>query len=358
MPGPDLLTAARAGDQDAFAQLVAPLERELHQHAYRMLGSLDDADDALQDALLRAWRGIGTYEGRASLRAWLHRVTANASLDLAKKRPARVLPTGDDGMPDEIAWLDPYPAGAGPRDVDEEIDAPHTRYARRETLELAFVAALQHLPEQQRAVLVLREVLHFSAKETAEVLDTSVAAVNSALQRARAGIEARRPAISQTQALAQLGDEATADLVRRYAAALESGDVEEVIALLGGSMRWSMPPNLEVYEGEPATREFLLSGPLMFEWRHVPVWSNGQAAVGCYIREALSDDPFRFWVLDVLRIEDGRVVEVTAFINRSLAAAYGLPDALPADAPPTSRDGLAPAPPRRPGRPVPWQDAG
>jgi RNA polymerase sigma-70 factor (ECF subfamily) len=333
----DLLSAARAGDQDAFARLVAPLERELHQHAYRMLGSLEDADDAVQDTLLRAWRGLGTFQERSSLRTWLHRVTVNASLDLAKKRPARLLPMdGVDGL-EEIAWLDPYPGDGTRGDLDEEIDAPHTRYERRETLELAFVAALQHLPELQRAVLVLRDVLHFSAKETAEVLDTTVAAVNSALQRARAGIDERRPERSQTRTLAQLGDEETAALVRRYSAALESGDVDAVVAMLGGEMRWSMPPNRAFFEGEPAIRDFLLGGPLRYEWRHVPTWANGQAAVGCYIRDRGSDEPFAFGVLDVLRFGDGHVAEVTAFINPSLAEPFGLPAELPADAPATAR---------------------
>lgn len=328
----DLLTAARAGDQRAFTQLVAPLERELHQHAYRMLGSLDDADDALQDALLRAWRGIDRFQGRSSIRTWLHKVTVNASLDLARKRPARVLPAPgmEDQPPEEIAWLDPYPGDGCGRDLEAEVDAPHTRYDRRETLELAFVAALQHLPELQRAVLVLREVLHFSAKETAEVLDTTPQAVNSALQRARAGLDARRPAVSQTRTLAQLGDERTAALVRAYAAALESGDVEQVVALLGGTPSWCMPPHTQFYVGRERVREFLLSGPLRYEWRHVPVVANGQAAVGCYIRERGSDAPFAFTIIDVLTIADGRVAAVTAFIDAELGARFDLPAELPA----------------------------
>jgi RNA polymerase sigma-70 factor (ECF subfamily) len=190
-----LLAAARRGDEDAYRRLVEPHRRALHAHCYRMLGSIHDADDAVQEALLRAWRGLHGFEGRSTTRSWLYKVTTNACLTAIERRPKRVLPLdaapgGDpDGVPlSETVWLEPYP--------DEAVEAgaaPHARYDQREGIELAFVAALQHLPANQRAALILREVLGFSAQECAELLDTSVAAVNSALQRARKAVEERAP---------------------------------------------------------------------------------------------------------------------------------------------------------------------
>src|SRR5215212_5519899 len=191
-PSTALLGAARSGDEDAYARLIAPYRGELHAHCYRMLGSVHDADDALQDALLRAWRALGRFEGRSSLRSWLYRIATNTCLDLIARRQKRMLPIdhgaaadphADPGEPIvESIWLEPY------RDerlgVEDGFAAPEARYERREGVELAFIAALQHLPATQRAVLVLREVLGFSAAEVAETLDTTTASVNSALQRA------------------------------------------------------------------------------------------------------------------------------------------------------------------------------
>src|SRR6478609_11743321 len=197
--------------EDAYRELVEPWRRELHAHCYRMLGSFQDAEDALQDALLRAWRGLGRFEGRASLRTCLHRIATNACLDLAKRRPARVLPI-DYGPPadphdgpgpplTESVWVEPYP--------DE-----HLAYEQRESVELAFVAALQHLPASQRAVLILREVLGFSAREVADTLETSVASVNSALQRARKAVDERLPAQSQQATVRALGNKRLEQLDR------------------------------------------------------------------------------------------------------------------------------------------------
>src|SRR5436305_2490612 len=205
-----LLEAARGGDEQAFARLVEPYRAELHAHCYRMLGSLHDAEDALQEVLLRAWRGLGRFEGRSSLRSWLYTIATNASLTAIERRPKRVLPIDygppadphGDGLgvpPIEQVWVEPYPdEGLG---LEDGYAAPEARYELRESVELAFVAALQHLPANQRAALILREVLGFSAKECAEMLDTSVASVNSALQRARASVDQRVPEPPQPAAL-------------------------------------------------------------------------------------------------------------------------------------------------------------
>jgi RNA polymerase sigma-70 factor (ECF subfamily) len=213
---------ARAGDDDAFRRLVEPHRRELHVHCYRMLGSVHDADDALQDALLRAWRALPGFEGRSSLRSWLYRITTNACLDVISRRPRRVLPidhgpaagTEDDlGEPlTESVWIEPY--------ADEQLDdsraAPEARYERRESVELAFIAALQHLPATQRAALIIRDVLGFSAREAAEALETTVASVNGALRRARKAVAERLPRRSQQATLRALGDDGIREVVERY----------------------------------------------------------------------------------------------------------------------------------------------
>src|SRR5215211_7070294 len=221
----ELLEAARGGDEAAFGSLVEQYRRELHAHCYRMLGSIHDAEDALQDASLRAWRGLAGFEGRSSLRSWLYTIATNACLNLIARRPKRVLPIDygpatdpHDGLglpPIESVWVEPYPdEGLG---LEDGFAAPQARYEVRESVELAFVAALQHLPPNQRAALILRDVLGFSAQEAAESLETSVASVNSALQRARATIEKRLPDQSQQETLKSLGDERLRELVEQYA---------------------------------------------------------------------------------------------------------------------------------------------
>src|SRR3954469_4145800 len=219
-----LLESARGGDEGAFAQLLEPYRGELHAHCYRMLGSVHDAEDALQDASLRAWRGLGRFEGRSSLRSWLYTIATNTCLNAIAARPKRVLPVdygpaADPHTPPgepivESVWLEPYPDDM--LGLEDGFAAPEARYEQREAVELAFIAALQHLPPNQRAVLILREVLGFSAKEVAESLDTTVASVNSALQRARATVDDRVPEQSQQSALRSLGDDELRDLVGRY----------------------------------------------------------------------------------------------------------------------------------------------
>jgi RNA polymerase sigma-70 factor (ECF subfamily) len=301
-----LLSAARKGDEDAYRRLVEPRRAELHAHCYKMLGSVHDAEDALQDALLRAWRGIGRFEGRSSLRAWLYRIATNTCMDLAGKR--RVLPIdfgpGADphdspGVPVvEDVWVEPYP--------DTELS-----YEEREGVVLAFVAALQHLPDTQRAVLILREVLGFSAQEVADTLDTTVASVNSALQRARKSVDERMPERSQQETLRTLGDEKVTEIVENYMAALESGDVDRVVELLTEDATWSMPPCPMWFRGIETVSAFLTDYPLNERWRHIPTRANGQLAVGCYMWDG---DRFAAAVLDVITLRGDKVVDVTAFL--------------------------------------------
>ncbi|GAA4814051.1 sigma-70 family RNA polymerase sigma factor [Actinomycetospora chlora] len=331
----DDLARARAGDDAAFARLVAPLRRDLHAHCYRLLGSAHDADDALQDALLRAWRAIGRFtphgEPERSLRSWLYTVATHASLDAAGRRGRRALPMdlgpaaerpGDDPPRTEVAWLGPYP------------DEPGAAAEQRESVELAFVAALQHLPGNQRAALLLTEVLGFSAAEVAAMMATTTASITSATQRARATVAARVPGPSQQRTLRGMSDAALAATVARYAAALEAGDAEALVGLLTEDVTWSMPPSAQWFRGTDAVRAFLRAAPLTVAWRHVPARVNGQLAVGCYTRDG---DVWRGRVLDVLTLApDGRIAEVTAFIGEENVALAGLPATLPADAPLTA----------------------
>ena len=324
LPTTDLLTAARAGDENAFAALVEPHRRDLHAHCYRMLGSLQDAEDALQDALLRAWRGLGRFEGRASLRTWLHRIATTACLDLAKRRPARVLPIAygppadphDGAGPPltESVWVEPYP--------DE-----HLAYEQRESVELAFVAALQHLPASQRAVLILREVLGFSAREVADTLETSVPSVNSALQRARKAVDERLPAQSQQATVRALGDKRLEQLVSAYVDAWERGDVEAVTALLAEDAALAMPPRATWFRGLDACRIFLAERALARRSRLVRAHANGQVAFATYLWDP-DRECFEGHVLQVLTLRGDRIAEVTAFVEPALVAQFGLPATL------------------------------
>ena len=266
-----LLESARGGDEDAFRRLVEPYRRELHAHCYRMLGSAHDADDALQDTLLRVWRGLGRFEGRSSLRSWLYRIATNACLDLIARRPKRVIPIdhgpADDGGGDlgepvtETIWVEPYADQA----LEEGLAAPEARYELRESAELAFIAALQNLPGTQRAALILRDVLGFSARETAEALETTVASVNGALQRGRKAASERLPSQSQQATLRALGDDGVREIVGRYIDAWERADVDAILALLAEDATFSMPPLPTWYRGHAAIRTFLAlpaPGPL------------------------------------------------------------------------------------------------
>ena len=291
-----------------------------------MLGSLHDAEDALQDALLRAWRGLVRFEGRSSLRAWLYKIATNTCLNQIARRPKRVLPIDSfdsvdphDGIglpPLESVWVEPYPdQGLG---LEDGFAAPEARYEVRESVELAFVAALQHLPPNQRAALILREVLGFSAQETADSLDTTTASVNSALQRARKTIEERLPERSQQATLRSLGDERLREVVQGYMDAMQRGDVDAVVSMLAEDAAWSMPPLAAWFSGHDALAGFLIRGPLSgdWRWRHLPARANGQAAVGSYCWHE-GEQTYLPFALDVLTLDGAQIKEVTSFITRS-----------------------------------------
>jgi RNA polymerase sigma-70 factor, ECF subfamily len=350
-----LLTLARDGDQDAFGELAGAHRAELRAHCYRMLGSVHDAEDALQEALLRAWRSLSGFEGRSSVRSWLYAIATNAALDVARQRARRELPvgfgpSGSSGMDSTQAdslWLEPYPDQWL---ADDRASSPEARYEQRESVELAFVIAMQYLPPLQRAVLLLREVAGFPTAEISRQLGASAAAVNSALQRARAAARDRLPDGSQQATLRQVGDQRTRALVRRYADALERGDADTLISMLTDDATWSMPPEPAWYRGHEAVREFLLGGPLCVRWRHRAARANGQLAVGCYLyHEALGR--YAAWCIDVLTLDGDKIAAVTAFLAAE-AAAPGRSDGqlagpelfsrfgLPAELGPAADDGI------------------
>ena len=307
-----LLDAARSGDARAFEQLVAPYRSELIAYCYRMLGSLQDAEDVVQESLLRAWRSVGRVDERGFVRAWLYKIATNRCLTAIAQRGRRELPVDvtPGTPPAEVSWLEPYP------DV-----SPETRYISRESVELAFVAALQHLSAPQRAALILREVLGFSAAEVAEQLDTTSAAVNSALQRARSAIGSAGP--TQQTVLYDLGDDAVRDIVVRWTNAWEARDVDAIVGMLADDARYSMPPLPAWYRGKDEIRAFLIRGPLESRWRFLPVTVNGQVAFGTY----MWDDAATVYVpggLDVITLRGARVAEITAFLTADLTR-FGLP---------------------------------
>ena len=325
-PDPALFEAARGGDESAFARLVEPRHGELNAHCYRMLGSMHDAEDAMQETLLRAWRGLGRLEDPGALRAWLYRIATNTCLDAIGRRPKRVLPidyaprSDPDQAPGqplvETVWVEPYPDET--LEVEDGYSAPEARYEQREAVELAFIAALQHLPARQRAALILREVLGFSAKEVAEALETTVPSVNSALQRARQAVDEGLPEQSQQETLRTLGDEGLREVVESYIDAMGRGDVEAVVSMLTEDAAWSMPPLASWYGGIEEVEVFLRNGPLSgaWRWRHLPAHVNGQAAIGVYHLDEESGSYLPF-ALDVLTLEGSRIKQVTAFIVRS-----------------------------------------
>jgi RNA polymerase sigma-70 factor, ECF subfamily len=322
----ELLAAARTNDETAFQRLIEPYRGELHAHCYRMLASIHDADDALQDAFLRAWRALPRFEGRSSLRSWLYKIATNTCLDLIAKRPKRVLPidhapaadpTQGPGEPlVESVWIEPYPDER--LGLEDGFAAPEARYERRESIELAFIAALQHLPARQRAVLIMREVLGYSAQEVADLLETTVASVNSALQRARAAVEERTPERSQQATLRMLGDDGLRQVVDNYVDAWQRADVDAVVAMLTEDACFAMPPLATWFHGHEGIATFLAGWPLSGLWRWKPILTaaNGQPALAYY---SWDDDAQGYipFALNVLTLRGDKIAEVDAFITRS-----------------------------------------
>jgi RNA polymerase sigma-70 factor, ECF subfamily len=338
---PTLLDPARRGDRDAFEHLAEPYRRELQLHCYRMLGSLRDAEDLVQETFLRAWRGLDRFEGRASFRHWLYRIATNACLNALAGRASahRILPETQgppsDQMPQggpatEIAWLEPHP-DAALEDLADAKPGPEARYEVHEAVQLAFVATIQHLPPRQRAVLLLRDVLGWSATETARLLDASVASVNSALQRAHATLKKQFPAGRPSAPPAP--DDRQRALLKRYVRAWESADLDSFVALLREDAVLSMPPWRQWYHGRAAIRAFFAwawrlwacDGP----FRLVPAAANRQPAFALYGRRQEGPE-YRAHAIQLLTLEGDAIAALTFFVDPQLFAAFGLPAVLPA----------------------------
>jgi RNA polymerase sigma-70 factor (TIGR02960 family) len=325
------LARARAGDDQAFGDLADPYLSELRVHCYRILGSVQDAEDVLQETLLAAWKGLDHYEGRASLRTWLYRIATNQCLNALRasgRRPRLEPPVGPAWAPEptrrgEVLWLEPIPdvllegladAGAG----------PEARYEAKESVALAFVTAAQHLPARQRAVLMLRDVLGFRAGEVAGMLETSEASVNSALQRARATMAGRLPGPDRERApLPRSARER--ELAGRFATAFAAGDVDSIVAMLTEDAWFTMPPATLEYQGLAAIGEFLrvsVAGRGERGYRLVPVRANGQVAFGCYTQDG---DRFRAHGTMVLTLEGDKIAALTRFVENDVMRWFGLP---------------------------------
>lgn len=319
--------------EEDFVRLADPFRRELLAHCYRMMGSVHDAEDLVQETYLKAWRAYDDFEGRSSMRTWLYRIATNTALNALESRNRRPLPTGLGGPSDqpegdlaersEVTWLEPYP------DAMLDTSDPERAVTDRESVRLAFVAALQHLPPRQRVVLVLREVLKWKAAEVAELLGTSTAAVNSALQRARAQLNSVHPS---EESVTEPSDTDSKALLARYAAAFENNDMDELLAVLKQDAVWEMPPHLEWYVGGTNVVRLIRSqcpfGP--GDVRMVPVSANGQPAFALYARD--DDGAFRAYQVQVLSLDGDAVSHVVAFFDTSLFAPFGLPDVHPAPA--------------------------
>jgi RNA polymerase sigma-70 factor (TIGR02960 family) len=306
-------------DEGEFERLVTPHRRALHAHCYRMLGSVADADDALQEALLGAWRGFSGFQGRSSLRSWLYRVATNACFQLLAQRPRRQLPIEyQAAMPADRAlepmvegplWLEPYP------------EDPEASFELRESVELAFVAALQHLPGTQRAALILRDVVGLSALEVAALLDTSSASIESALQRARKVVEERVPARTQQATLRDLGELSERELVTRFVAAWESGDPTALLGLLTEDAKFSMPPIPSWFDGRDDVVRFFAERIFATPWRLRPLRASGQLAFACY-----QGPDFRLGALNVITLRAGAIAELTGFLEPALYRRFQLPE--------------------------------
>jgi RNA polymerase sigma-70 factor (TIGR02960 family) len=328
----------KAADREtAFAQLVDPYRRELQVHCYRIIGSVQDAEDLVQETLLAAWRGLDRFEGRASLRSWLYRIATNRCLNALRARGRRLpqLPEPPPEAPEpprpsrlrEPVWLEPYP-DALLEDIVDQTHEPGARYETREAIGLAFIAGLQRLPPRQRAVLVLRDTLGFRAREVADMLGTSEASVMSALHRARTALEAELPAPREGAPLPDSPSER--ELVARFTDAFEGGDVEQVVSLLTDNARLTMPPEPLEYHGPAAIARFLSTVPAGGQlelFRLVPTRANGQPAFGCYLRDPQAPIAHAYGLM-VLTLSGNRIAAITGFPDTSVFPQFGLPRTL------------------------------
>ncbi len=347
-PGPDdaaRRAVAQAADSTAFGVLVEPYRRELQAHCYRMLGSLHDAEDQVQETLLRAWRRRDTYAGRASLRAWLYKIATNTCLDaLDKRRVRRWLPPQHGPAADplgpfptppaEVPWLEPYPDDWLP----DLAPSPEARYTQRESVTLAFLAALQSLPPRQRVVLILSDVLDWPTRDVAELLEVTPATVSSALHRARGTLartyHGREPALPAPR----LADDATRRLLARYVQVWESADVAGLVALMKEEVVLAMPPAAEWYAGRAAVAAFVARTVFAEQgvfgdlppgrWRMLPTTANAEAGFGLYQRQP--DGSYQASGLSVVAVADEQIVGITSFLDPTLPAKFGLPALLPA----------------------------
>jgi RNA polymerase sigma-70 factor (ECF subfamily) len=327
------LARARAGDEEAFRQLTDPYRRELQLHVYRIVGSVHDAEDLLQDTLLAAWRGLDQFQERASIRAWLYRIATNRSLDAlraSRRRPE------DQRMPrfpqptrwSEPLWLEPYP-DVLLDGIPDQAPGPEARYETKESVGLAFITGLQHLPPQQRAVLVLRDVLGYRATEVAGMLQTSEAAVNSLLRRARDAFESRLPAAGRER-VPLPHSQRERDLLGRFAESVENGDVDGMLTLLTDEAWLTMPPLPHAYQGYDAIGGFLRGAEERrgAPMRLVATRANTQPAFGCYV-SAPGSDVARAFSLFVLTLEGDRISAITWFADSAAFPRFGLPRMLP-----------------------------
>jgi len=340
----DHLSAARKGDADRFSELTEPYRRELLVHCYRILGSLHDAEDLVQETLLRAWRRLDTYEGRASFRSWLYKIATNACLDFLDQRRSRrllpidVLPASD---PDaqitpstpEMTWLEPFPDEWL---SDKSAVNPEARYTDSESISLAFLTALQILPPRQRAILILRDVLDFSASETAELLELTLSSVNSALHRARVTLAKRYHAQESEAPTSTLTDEKTQWLLDQFIAAWESADVEGLVALLKEDAAFAMPPSPSWYQGREAIGLFvsttvfaedgMFAGKASHRWRLLRTQSNAAPAFAIYQR--IEGDEYQTFGILVLNLDTEGLTQIISFIDPSLPSRFGFAEKL------------------------------
>jgi RNA polymerase sigma-70 factor, ECF subfamily len=331
-PDGELVAAALAGNEQAFAHLVERYRAQLQLHCYRMLGSLQDAEDLVQETFLRAWRRLPSFRGRSTFRTWLYRIATNACLDFLDRRQRRPRQAPQPGRPAagaaEVPWLEPYPDRLLEQAAAEAAE-PEAMAISRETIELAFLVAIQHLPARQRAVLILRDVLGWPADEAATTLEVSVAAVKSALQRARATLREHLPRRREEWATGAPPTDQERAVLERYVAAHERRDPTALAALLAEDARLTMPPQPTWYAGRDAIVAAVAAAafaPAFGQLRLLPTWANRQPAAAFYVRRP-GDAELRPFAVDVLRVEAGQVAEVTAFGER-LVPAFGLPASL------------------------------